>query len=537
MAAAITYSGSASHASATPSILLRFFPSLTDFAFLLPIWLLFSVSEGTRTLLSDGDTGWHIRTGDWIIQHGQVPYRDIFSFTKVGQPWFAWEWGWDVLASLIHTRLGLPGIVLVNTILLGFISSLLFGVVKRRTTNHLLALATSSAAIIGTSFHWLARPHLLSWLFVLVFLDVIDRYEYQARDLLWCLPLLTLLWVNLHGSFFIGISFLFIYAFAGGAQKLILNTGHDLQKSRKYLIHGLLCLMVSFVNPYGWHLHQHLIAYLSDFNQLNNISEFKSPDFHCSIARFYELFIIIGSCVAVWSIRQGKWPQAALLLLWAHLSLCVVRNLPIYLFLAAPALASVLDSLLYRTDDRAFAEWFRRIVNRAKTFGNDMVPFERVNRFHLISFAGIVIVALTVGIDNQDKIHSTDFDRRDFPVAAATVLANHTNTRIFTHDQWGDYLIYKYSPGIRVFVDGRSDLYGAEFSQRWVKALRAEYGWRSELSRFGIDTVLLRVKDPLTSVLKQTHEWTPVFDDGVAIIFRLNENRTSIGAPTRRKNL
>ena len=66
-------------------------PSLSDAAFLIPVGVCFSCTPGVKELLSDSDTGWHIRTGEWILRNHQVPTRDLFSFTKNGQTWFAWE--------------------------------------------------------------------------------------------------------------------------------------------------------------------------------------------------------------------------------------------------------------------------------------------------------------------------------------------------------------------------------------------------------------------------------------------------------------
>src|SRR5260221_3486308 len=83
---------------------VRFLPSLTDVAFLLPALFLFLRMEGATTMLSDGDTGWHVRTGEWIMANGRVPQVDMFSFTKAGQPGFAWEWGWVVLFAQLHQR-------------------------------------------------------------------------------------------------------------------------------------------------------------------------------------------------------------------------------------------------------------------------------------------------------------------------------------------------------------------------------------------------------------------------------------------------
>ncbi|MDQ2840802.1 MAG: hypothetical protein M3Y72_07140, partial [Acidobacteriota bacterium] len=67
--------------------LISLFPSLTDFAFLLPLVLVLFHPARLSMLLADGDTGWHIRTGDWILAHRAVPHVDLFSFTKPNEPW------------------------------------------------------------------------------------------------------------------------------------------------------------------------------------------------------------------------------------------------------------------------------------------------------------------------------------------------------------------------------------------------------------------------------------------------------------------
>ena len=101
-------------------------PSLADFLFgAFLIWL-FVTGEGWKSLLGDGDCGWHIRTGDYILAQGHVPRVDIFSYTKPGQPWFAWEWLSDVTFSALHQDLGLKGVVLLAGVVLAATATILF---------------------------------------------------------------------------------------------------------------------------------------------------------------------------------------------------------------------------------------------------------------------------------------------------------------------------------------------------------------------------------------------------------------------------
>jgi hypothetical protein len=95
------------------------------------------------------------------------------------------------------------------------------------------------------------------------------------------------------------------------------------------------------------------------------------------------------------------------------------------------------------------------------------------------------------------------------------------NQRIFTHDEWGDYLIYKLSPrGFKVFVDGRSDFYGGKFGQDYIEVLEVKHNWQETLDRYGVDTILLPCDAALTGALKESRRWRVAYDDGMAIVFR-----------------
>src|SRR5436305_9777817 len=97
---------------------LKLLPSFTDFAFLMPIAFLFGRMNGVKTLLNDCDTGWHIRTGEWILANRAIPAHDVFSFSKPGGPWFAWEWLSDVLFAGLNAAGGLRAVAIFGVVLL-----------------------------------------------------------------------------------------------------------------------------------------------------------------------------------------------------------------------------------------------------------------------------------------------------------------------------------------------------------------------------------------------------------------------------------
>src|SRR5262245_17629678 len=87
--------------------IVRVLPSLTDLAVILTLVFLFTCIGGTHSMLGDADTGWHLRTGQWILANHRVPHQDLFSYTMPGTPWFAWEWLWDIAFAVIYNYSGL----------------------------------------------------------------------------------------------------------------------------------------------------------------------------------------------------------------------------------------------------------------------------------------------------------------------------------------------------------------------------------------------------------------------------------------------
>jgi hypothetical protein len=170
---------------------VKLLPSLADFAFLMPIVFLFGRMDGVRTLLSDCDTGWHIRTGEWIIANGWVPMRDIFSFSKPGSPWFAWEWLSDVLFARLNGMGGLQAVVMFTVVMLSVTFGALFLLVRRKS-NPIVAIAVTVLAAAGSSIHWLARPHLFTLLFLVLFYAALEQVK-EGRTHLMGVPILGVL--------------------------------------------------------------------------------------------------------------------------------------------------------------------------------------------------------------------------------------------------------------------------------------------------------------------------------------------------------
>ncbi|MGA2436374.1 MAG: hypothetical protein ABSG25_13945 [Bryobacteraceae bacterium] len=504
---------------------LRVFPSLTDVAFILPIAFLFLRMDGLKYLLGDGDTGWHLRTGEWILQNGRVPDRDLFSFTKAGQPWYAWEWLWDATFAKLYQFGGLTAVIIASIAIICATYAVLYRLMRRKCGNGLLSIAVLVPVMAASSIHWLARPHLVTLLFFAIWYSILERVHDGNRKLLWLLPAITVLWTNLHGGFLAGIVMLLVYA-AGEFVTWIVAADAAarraaLGRSKPYLISAAACLAASLINPYSYHLHVHMFRYLTDPFQYEHIVEFMSLSFQHPAAPFFECMLLLGSIAAIWHICHRRFIYPVLMLIWGHAALFSARNIPMYMIAAAPPLAQAIEEILAAAENVSIAAWMKKSV---RVFREWAAEFGELDRFGTIPMASAlaigVLTALTLAPNAPAKLRA-EYDPKNFPVKAIGVLRGPEFSRgIFTNDSWGGYLIYRLYPQTKVFVDGRSDFYGSEFDKRFMDVMDGNYKWKRILQKYDIRAVLLPVDASLASTLKESSLWRPVYDDGIAIVFR-----------------
>lgn len=510
---------------------------MTDLAFLMPIVFLFGRMEGLKTLLSDCDTGWHIRTGEWIVAHHGVPTHDIFSYSKPDGAWFAWEWLSDVLWAFLNNHGGLASVACFAILLLSLTFVALFKLTRRKS-NAIIAIVVTMLAATASSVHWLARPHLLTLLFVVLYYGALERVRDGETLLggipyLAMMPLATILWTNLHGGFFVGIVMIATYGM-GELLKVAFSSRSEersetLGRAGAYLLTSFACLLASLANPYTYHLHVHVVQYLADPYSAQHIMEFLSVSFHHPLAIFFEAMLLLSALAGFWNVAQGRFTQPLLLLMWAHAALLSTRNIPIFMLMAAPPVAEFLQAWVDRVPALDVAAWLRSAASKFNNVAGEMSETDRIARWHLVSACAMLIVAALLFAPHPPERFRPEFNPKSFPAAAIATLRTDPTARIFTFDQWGDYLIYRMYPDTKVFMDGRSDFYGPEFGKKYLDVLEVNYGWEKTLAKFGVDTILMPPRTPLAGALKESARWRVVYDDGVAVVFR--SARKTVKAP------
>ncbi len=511
----------------------RIAPSFLDFAFLAPLGFLIARTNGFQTLLGDGDTGWHIRTGDWMLQNGRIPVADFFSFSKPGGEWFAWEWLWDGAFSWLQKTGGMAAVLFVSILVICFSSALVYGITKLKSRNSVVSLAVSLVAMCAASFHWLARPHIFTFLFTAVFYLFLDTGLVRTRRMMIALPLLMVLWTNIHGGFIAGL--LIIGAYAGGEfLRFLCTAGDEKAASRSHAILYAqvfgLCLAATFVNPYFYKLHQHVIAYLADGYQMKHIGEFQSISFHHPLAVYFEVLLLGGLATAFWYLSRREFTPALLIFGWAHLSLVSGRNIPLFAILVSPLIAFAITSWLaeFRKSE---VSWIRHYASVFDKFCSEINVMEGIPRLHLVSGAAVWLAGSLLYAPAPPVKFQAEYDAATFPVRAVDELQKRNLTsHVFSSDDWSGYIIYRLYPRVRVFLDGRSDYYGPQLGEEFADIMSGKPGWEGHLKKYGVETLLLPTSSGLTIAAKGSHQWHPIYDDGIAIIFRPNTGEQQVSA-------
>jgi hypothetical protein len=529
-------SNTAAHSGGGSRWLQFLMPSVSDLLF---VALLLGLSCGAlgRLLLRDAGTGWHIRDGELILQSHSITRVDPFSATMSGQPWYAWEWLYDVLIAAIHHVLGLNGVVFYSAAVMALSFVLVFHLAMRRGGSLPITLVLIVLSLGAASVHFLARPHVLSWLFTVIWFELLDSASGldlqpdldseadKARRLYW-LPVLMLFWVNLHGGFLLGFALLGVY-FVGGVIRYFScpeQRAEIASRLRRLGLVSVLTLLATFVNPYGYKLQLHIYRYLSDRFLMNHVTEFQSPDFHGVAQQCFAVMLLI-TIAALASARRRLAPTHLLvILLAAYSGLYAARNLPVSSMLLTLMIAPVISETVARaSENTGIAPWLRGLLSRVNNFGIRMEKLEL--RFHghlwiVLAFVLGLWACMHGGRLGSVQLVNAYFDDKRFPVEAAEVITQRdVREPIFCPDLWGGYLIYRLYPQTKVLVDDRHDLYGDQFFEDYLKVVFVQPEWSKVLDEKNVNWVLVQKDSSLGTILRLTSGWKLIHEDGTAVLF------------------
>jgi hypothetical protein len=365
--------------------------------------------------------------------------------------------------------------------------------------------------------HWLARPHIFSWLFLIAAILYAEKASepFHSRQAA-TIAAGSMLWANMHGTFFFAPLIALLYAASHALRPMIwkMDRRTERRKMRWFLLAALVSSVASLVNPYRWELHRHIFSYLSDRELLQRIAEFQSFNFRGEGSLLIMVTLGVAFSGAVFALSQRKLPHFVLGVVLAGMALRTARLLPLVALILLPlangAITHAMESwsgleprFLSRLD--GFLRYCRRLrMIDASMNGLAITPLVALVCFALLRLPYIA--------------ERTGFPPSQFPVNAATQLEQlPLDARIFAPDKFGGYLIYRFAGQRKVFIDGRSDLYGGAFLKNYGRLIAARPGWREGFDAFSFTHALLPNDAALVAALESSG-WKRLYRDRVAIL-------------------
>ena len=486
-------------------------PTFGDLQFLSVLVWIFAVGPAAWSrLLVDADAGWHIRTGQWILQNASVPRTDFYSFTKPGQEWFAWEWLAEIILGGLFLAGGLKAVVLLSAILVAAFGALIFQHAVWRGANVFIALPLVLMAVGASTVHALARPHLWTMAFFALSWFLIDRDRRSPSLAIWWLVPLGAAWTNLHGGF-LALPVMLGLVAAGSALEAWFGE-RCWKPTKRYAILAAATAAVSLINPYGWRLHLHVRDLMQTQWVKDVVSEWMSPTFRNEQMLLFEILLLAGMAVSGWLISRRRFVEPLLLVFWAHSALGSARHLTLYCAAAVPVIAAALAEL--------WDMWTRKASrNSTPAILADMARSAQPSLSRISVWAILPLVA--IAFIGQPLRWPQDFPAEIFPVEMIDQNVNSVKgLRVFTTDQWADYLLFRFYPDQRVFLDGRCDFYGEHLGKEYLSLLNGAPDWSRILDKYQFDTVLIPADRSLGSLLKLCPDWRLLADDGKRLLFR-----------------
>ena len=476
-------------------------------------WLLvpavaFIALAGNTSYLADF---WHhLARGRAIVEDGRLLDHDIFTCTVAGQPFQDVNWLSQVIYYQLFNVGGLALVRILNAALVALTLLWLVALCRRVSGSLPVALAIGVAVFLGLWDVLTIRPQTFSLLLFVAMYDLLERSE-RRPGLLIVPPFLMTLWPNLHGAFPAGIMLLGCWwlAAAWTAWRVPAPPAR-----RRCLLLGV-CLaagaLATLANPYGWDIYRY-VGQTSNTAAARGIDEWLPPGFNQRIGlAFFGSLPILAALIALARKKRGAAPLTTreLLLLgcFGVLACGSVRMVAWWLLAIAPMLA-----------------WRIALLWPSACVATNPRP----NRGAAFSVAGL-LVAMLLSLPGWQRfnplflLRPADTTTAEVHAAQALLVQDIDGPRVFSRFEWGEYLSWAAHPRLKVFMDGRIEIYPDDVWQAYATVTCGQAGWAKILDDYHIDALLLDAayhrRTGLLDQVERSAHWQRRHQVGNAVVF------------------
>ncbi|MCM8765915.1 MAG: tetratricopeptide repeat protein [Candidatus Omnitrophica bacterium] len=487
----------------------------------------------------DLDIWVHLKTGEYILNNLKFVRTDFYSYTAQGNYWFNPHWLFQVFVYLIHHYFGFPGIIIIKTIFI-LISFFILFFVSYKKENFFFYIPLFVIAILSSKERFYERPEFISFLFIALYLKIIHNFRNKSSKTILILPLLQILWTNIHVFSLVGLGLLAIFLIGDLISwKIDLPWNwnkNNILKDKDYFLFlkiFFFCIVASFINPFGYKvfpLALGLLRFIGNHRDIlaGGISELVPPFSRTGIFSpgyfYYKIFIILTIFTFLLRYRKIDLSQFFIYVVFLHLSLSSLRNIVLFAMVGYVVGVDNLNIFLTEVQKSFRSPLLLRLLFRSL-------------------FAGYVFLTLFFNADDEISFHYYIEGKleKKFGLHKSTfypdgpidfIIKNNIGGNIFNSFGFGSYFIYRCFPARKVFIDGRTDVYGEEFLRYYADIHLYENVFEHLIEKYSIDYFLLDIN--AYSLFKRLYadkdNWRLVYfsHNGAVFIRNIPENKELI---------
>jgi hypothetical protein len=456
--------------------------------------------------LSDPDFWWHLKTGQYILQTGNIPRTDFFSFTNFGKEWIAHEWLSEAIFYSVYSRLGFNSLIFIFAIL----TALAFWIAFRRFNVHPYIGGFATLLGVWTVLPTIGvRPRVFTLLFASIYLAILGRYARSGEGkTIWWLVLIMLLWVNLHGGFLIGLVLIGITIVGIPLDAWVQGKSLSSMRLRLRTLGLVLlgCLLAVLVNPQGARIFAFPFEIFFSTVQQQEVQDWLSPDFHDPAVLPLALLVIATTAAIALSPKRARPSDVLIFVTTLFATLKSNRHMAIFALVAVPLLTAHLQSWIEATPI-------------GKSFGQDRAADTR--RLAILPCVLLLLPLMAFASKLKSAVYSPPKQEViDVPLKAVAYMKDHQiSGNTFTDPNiWGGYLIWEL-PANPVFIDGRIDMYGDQFVKEYLAITRGFMDWREAFNRYDVRVAVVKTNSFLDRNIQKAPDWQVVYTDNFASVF------------------
>jgi len=470
----------------------------------------------------DTDFWWHIRAGQLTVENRSPINVDMNSFTVFQSPWINHSWLSQVLFFLVYDFLGLSGTMLFVAVLATL--SILF-VFMRLKSNSIVNGFVILFCVITTAVVWSPRPQLITLLFFSILVYLISEKEVlNTKKYYFILPILFMIWGNLHAGFSIGIIFI-LSLFLGKFVDYLLAVDHNktlkLIEIRNLFLLIIASVLIVLINPNGMGIWKVQFNTISLPSLQNLIPEWASPNFHELYQQpFLWLWLLIIFFILA---NRTKYDFSVIIpfVILGGLGFLSRRNFVYFSIFSIPILCIELDNF--------YNNYLKPNLGKYKIMKNislmNKTPNRTLSKIINLLFVGF-LAFITIGkiVYLSSTVILDSYEKQNFPKLALQELKknNHLPLQCLNSYTWGGYQSWFY-PDLKIFIDGRTDLYGELIIQDWIEMVNGGKNWKEKINFYKINCVILENDRPIIQFLDYEGWETYYKDDIVSVLLIANE--------------